>query len=84
VTRQCLWLGFRDLRKLAFDGFGYPGVQRASRLAQQCAISRVLYQGMFEQITRLWRHALWEQQTGCNETIERRAQLRLGLAGHRR
>src|SRR6516225_4704941 len=39
---------------------------------------------MFEQIARMWRYALAEKQTGPNETVERRAQLRLGLARHRR
>jgi hypothetical protein len=46
VTRQQLWLRFRNLGELGLKGFGDTGVQRASRLAQQRAIGRVLHQGM--------------------------------------
>ena len=35
---------------------------------------------MLEQVGRMRRHALPEQQTGSNETIKRRFQLRLRLA----
>ena len=83
VTRQQLRLVLGDFRELAFEGFGDAGVKRASRLAQQRAIGRVLHQGMLEQIGRVRRHALPEQQTSRNETVERRLQLRLRLAHHR-
>ncbi len=82
--RQDLGLALGDLGELAFKGFGDTGVKRASRLAQQRAIGRVLHQGMLEQVARLRRHALPEQQACLNETVERRPQLRLGLARHRR
>ena len=83
MTRQNLRLALGDLGELAFKGFGDPSVKRAPRLPQQRAIGGVLHQGMLEQIARLRRHALSEQQTGLNETVERRRQLRLGLERHR-
>ena len=43
---------------------GDTGVQRAPRLAQQRAIGGVLHECMLEQISRVRRHALPEQQTG--------------------
>ena len=63
VTRQQLRLALGNLGELAFEGFGDAGVKRASRLAQQRAIGRVLHQGVLEQIGRMRRHALPEQQT---------------------
>ena len=51
--------------------------KRASRLAQQCAVGRVLHQRVLEQIRRVRRHALPEQQTGRNETVERRSEVPL-------
>ena len=63
VTRQQFGLALGDLRELAFKSFGDAGVERASRLAQQRAIGRVLHQRMLEQIGRVRRHALPEQQT---------------------
>ena len=68
---------------MAFEGFGDTGVKRASRLAQQRAIGRVLHKGMLEQVGRMRRRALPEKQTSRNETIERRSQLRLRLTRHR-
>jgi len=81
--RQDLRLAFGSLGELAFKGFGDAGVKRASRLAQQRAIGSVLHQCMLEQVARLRRHALPEQQACLNETVERRSQLRLGLPRHR-
>jgi hypothetical protein len=60
VTRQQLRLTLGDLGELALEGFRDTSVKCASRLAQQRAIGRVLYQGMFEQIGRIRRHALPE------------------------
>ena len=45
--------------------------KRTSRLAQKGAVGRILNEGVLEQITRVRRHALPEQQTGRNETVER-------------
>ena len=59
-------------------------MELASRLAQQQTISRVLYQGMLEQITRVRRHTLPEQQTCPNDTVEFRFELCLRLAGDSR
>ena len=69
VTRQQFRLALGDFGELAFEGFGNAGMKRASRLAQQRAISRVLHQGMLEQVARMRRHALPEQQTGGHETV---------------
>ena len=64
MMRQQLRLALGDLGELAFKGFGDTGVKRASWLAQQRAIGRVLHQGMLEQVGRMRRHALPEQQAG--------------------
>ena len=80
MARQDLWPVLGSLGEMAFDGFGDPGVKRAPRLAQERAIGRVPHQGMLEQIARVRRRTLPEQKTGLSETIERRRQLRLGLA----
>ena len=34
-------------------------------------MGRFLYQGVLEQVGRVWWHALAEQQTGVNETLKR-------------
>jgi hypothetical protein len=60
VACQDLGLALGSLGELAFEGFGDTGVKRASRLAQQRAIGRVLHQGMFEQIGRVRRDTLPE------------------------
>jgi hypothetical protein len=76
-------LALRGFREFALDGFGDAGMQCASRLAQQRPVSRVLHEGMLEQIGRVRGHAPSEQQTGRDETVQRRSQLRLRLARHR-
>jgi hypothetical protein len=43
VTRHQLGLVFGNIRELAFQRLGNAGMKCASRLAQQRAISRVLY-----------------------------------------
>ena len=55
-------------------------MKRASRLAQQRPISRILYKSVLEQVTRLRWHALPEKQTSGSETVKRRLKLRLRLA----
>src|SRR5271154_2156114 len=75
MTRQQLGLALGDLRELGFEGFGDTGVKRAARLAQQRAVGRVLHQGVLEQICRMGRRALPEQQTSRDETVERRSHL---------
>ena len=83
MTRQQLGLAFGDVGELAFEGFGDAGMKRASRLAQQRAVGRVLHQGVLEQIGRMRRHALPEQQTSRNETVKRRIEFRFWLTHHR-
>src|SRR5271156_6169223 len=83
MARQQLRLVLGDLRKLPLQGFGDGGVNRAPALAQQCAIGGVLDQRMFEQIARMRRRALAEQQTSGNETVKRRFQLWLWFPRYR-
>ena len=73
MPRQQLRLALGNLRELALEGFGNTSVKRTSRLAQQCAIGRILHQSMLEEISRMRRHALPEQQTRLNKTVERRS-----------
>src|SRR6516225_2314378 len=61
VTSHQFRLTLCDLHELALKGFGNSGVQRASWLAQERAISRVLYERVLEQVGRLRRRALPEQ-----------------------
>src|SRR5271157_3798331 len=82
VTRQQLGLVLGDLVELALEDFGDTSMKVASRLAQQQAISRVLHEGVFEQINCVWRHALPEQQPGSNESVELHFQFRLRPARH--
>ena len=83
VTRQQFGLVLGNLGELALESFGDASVKRASRLAQQRAVGRVLHQRVLEQISRVRRHALPEQQTCRNETVERRLEFRFRLARHR-
>src|SRR5262249_36608977 len=61
VTRQQLRLVLGSLRELGLKGFSDTGVERASRLAQQRAIGRVLYEGVFEKVIRMRRLSLSKQ-----------------------
>jgi hypothetical protein len=58
-----------NLGEFTFHGFGDAGVKRAPRLAQQSAIGRVLYQCVLEQIGRLRRETLAEEQTSRDEAV---------------
>ena len=42
-------------------------MKRASRLAQQRAVGRILYERVLKQVGRMRRHALPEQQPGVDE-----------------
>ena len=79
VTREEFRLVLGDLFEFALEGLSDAGVKRTSWLAQQRAICNVLHQGMVEQVGRLRRRTLPEQQTGRNETVEYRSELRLRL-----
>jgi hypothetical protein len=48
VTGDKFRLCLNRLSKARLDGVGYAGVKRATRLAQQRAIGRVLHQRMLE------------------------------------
>ena len=80
VTRQNLRLVLSDVSEVAFEGFGDASVQRTSRLAQKGAVSRILDQRVFKEITRMRRYALTEQQASPNDPIQSWSQLLLGLA----
>jgi hypothetical protein len=69
--------------KLTFKRFSDASVKRTARLAQQCAVSSVLNQGMFEQVRRVRRDALPKYQSGRYETIERREDFPFRFADHR-
>ena len=83
MTCQQRRLTLSDFGELAFEGFHNTGMKRASALAQQRAIGRVLHQGVLEPVGRVRRRAPPEQQARLNETVERRSQLRLRLSRHR-
>jgi hypothetical protein len=72
MPRQQIRLAFGDVRKLLFESVCDTRVECPSRLAQQGAIGRVLHQGMLEQLGRVWRHTLAEEQTGPDQTVEGR------------
>jgi hypothetical protein len=83
VVGEQLGFGLGKLRELAFKGLSDASMKRTSRLAQQRAIRRILHQGMFEQIHRMGRDALPEQQAGLDEMVESRVEFPLRLAYHR-
>ena len=82
VTRQQFGLVLGNLGELAFKGFGDTSVKRASRLAQQRAIGRILHQRVLEQIRRVRWRALPKQQACLDKAVERRLEFGLRLAGH--
>ena len=58
VARQQLGLGLGDVRELTFESFGNASMKRASWLPQQSPVSRILYEGVLEQVGYVRRHAL--------------------------
>src|SRR5215469_9188866 len=73
---QQLWLFLGDLRKLALEHVGDAGVQRATWFAQQCAVGRILHQGVLEDVDCLlhrsesnWRITLagWNRKEGSEQ-----------------
>ena len=48
MVRDDLWLSIGDGSEAVAQYFGNAGVQRAPWLAQQCAVGRVLHQGVLE------------------------------------
>ena len=72
MTRQQFGLVLSNVSELAFKSFGNASVKRASRLAQERAVGSILHQSVLEQISRVRRHTLPEQQACLNETFERR------------
>jgi hypothetical protein len=70
VTCQKLRLVLGNFGELALEGLCDAGVERASRLAQQHSVSRVLHQRVLKQIGRMWRNSLLEEQTSSNKAIQ--------------
>ena len=64
MARQEFRLAFCDFCELAFESIGDARVKPASRPAQQGPICGILYQRVLEQICRMRRHTLPQQQTG--------------------
>ena len=62
VSCKKFGLAFSNLGELAFESFGDARMQCASRIAKQRAIGSVLHQCVLEQISRVRRHSLPEQQ----------------------
>ena len=76
-------LVFGNDGELGFEGFGDTGVKCASRIAQEGAVGRVLHQRVLEQIFRMRRLALPEQQTGLQKTINFRFEFPFWLVRYR-
>jgi hypothetical protein len=70
VTRQQLWLIFGNFRELTFEGLTDACVKRASRLAQQRAVGRVLDQSVLKQIAGMWWHTLPKKQSGLDKAVK--------------
>src|SRR6516162_10115584 len=83
MPRQKFGLVLRYLCKLRLKCMCDARVKRASRFTQKRAVSRVLHHGVVEQIRRIWRNALSEQQTRGDETMQRRIEFHLWLANYR-
>ena len=71
MPRQKFGLVLRYLCKLRLKCMCDASVKRASRFTQERAVSRVLHHGVLEQIRRMRRNALSEQQTRGDDTIQR-------------
>src|ERR1700748_1700239 len=83
MPRQKFGLVLCYLCKLGLKRICDASVKRASRLAQERAVSRVLHHGVFEQIRRMRRNALSEQQTRGDETMQRRIEFHFRLSNYR-
>src|SRR5271166_1362345 len=66
---QKLWLNLNYFWEFFFQGGGNSPVELLPRAAQQRPIGRVLYKCVLEQIARMRRRSLPEQQTGFDETV---------------
>jgi len=66
---QCLRLGNRNFGEPLLQLCPDAGVEGLALAAQQRAVGSVPHQGMFEQIARIWRRALPEQQACLHHAI---------------
>ena len=69
MTRQQFGLVLGNLGELSFQSFGNASVKCPSGFAQQRAVGRILNQCVLEQIARMRRYALAEEQTSGNKTV---------------
>jgi hypothetical protein len=83
VSRKKFRLALGNLSELTFESIGDARVERTSWLAQQRAISSILHQCVLEEVSRVRRHTLAEQQPCLNETVKRRLEFHFRLARHR-
>src|SRR3954447_335528 len=83
MMSQCLWLALNHFLEFLLKHLGNARMQLLALSAKKGSISRVLHQGMLEEVSRIRRRALAEQQAGRNETVQRRCQFRLPLAYQR-
>ena len=61
-----------NFSKLAFKSFSNTGMKGTSRLAQEGTVSRILYEGVLEKVSRVRGGTLSEEQSCRNEPVERR------------
>ena len=70
MTRQKFGLVLGNLSEVAFEGLGDASMKCTSWFAQQRAVGGVLNQCVLEQIARVRRHTLPEQQTCPHKTVK--------------
>jgi hypothetical protein len=70
-----------DRRLKVFDQHvSNAAMKLLAQVTQQASIGHVTHERVFEQISRVRRQALPKQQTGFDETVERRTEFYLWLA----
>ena len=76
-------LRFGNICKLTFKCLSDASVKRAAQLAQQCAVSCVLNQGMLEQIGRMRGTPCGNTDPAADETVECGYEFRFRFTSHR-
>src|SRR4051812_36999235 len=83
MMRQEFRLTRNPLGKAPLHDFSDARMQLLPITAQKRAVGGILNQSVLEEVSRMGRRALSEQQAGANETVQRRSQFRLPLAYQR-
>src|SRR3954469_15285289 len=83
MMRQEFRLTRNPLGEAPLHDFSDARMQLLPITAQKRAVGGILNQSVLEEVSRMWRRALSEQQAGCNETVQRRCQFHLPLAYQR-